>query len=227
MPHGQHVRQVRVDEPDRAADDARVHGRPGRDARRAGTDADPGDRRRRRARDAAGARAVPGRPVGRARPPRRSPQPTTGGPIGLPCMFGDATALPFPDQAFDLVLAIEVLEHVPGPESALAELARVCSGTLVASVPFEPIWRAGNLARRPLRRRAGATRRATSTTGPAGASGASSPAASTSATSARPSPGPSSAPPPADPSEGLLPPRVRCGEAPRQTLRWTRNPRMG
>ncbi len=34
---------------------------------------------------------------------------------GLPCMFGDATTLPFPDDSFDLVLAIEVLEHVPGP----------------------------------------------------------------------------------------------------------------
>jgi len=67
---------------------------------------------------------------------------------GLPCCFGDATRLPFPDAAFDLVLAIEVLEHVPGPEAALAELARVSSGTLVASVPFEPIWRAGNMARR-------------------------------------------------------------------------------
>ncbi|MGI9051347.1 MAG: class I SAM-dependent methyltransferase [Ilumatobacteraceae bacterium] len=67
---------------------------------------------------------------------------------GLPCMFGDATALPFPDATFDLVLAIEVLEHVPVADAALAELARVCSGTLVASVPFEPIWRAGNLARR-------------------------------------------------------------------------------
>ena len=70
---------------------------------------------------------------------------------GLPCMFGDATTLPFPDDSFDLVLAIEVLEHVPGPEAALAELARVCSGTFVASVPFEPIWRAGNILRRPLR----------------------------------------------------------------------------
>ncbi|CAN5830322.1 MAG: class I SAM-dependent methyltransferase [Ilumatobacteraceae bacterium] len=66
----------------------------------------------------------------------------------LPCTFGEATALPFPDGAFDLVLAIEVLEHVPGPDAALAELARVGTGTLVASVPFEPIWRAGNLARR-------------------------------------------------------------------------------
>ena len=36
------------------------------------------------------------------------------------------------------MLAIEVLEHVPGPDAALDELARVCSGTLVASVPFEP-----------------------------------------------------------------------------------------
>jgi SAM-dependent methyltransferase len=66
----------------------------------------------------------------------------------LPCLFGDATALPFPDGGFDLVLAIEVLEHVPTPDAALAELARVCTGTLIASVPFEPIWRAGNMLRR-------------------------------------------------------------------------------
>jgi len=67
---------------------------------------------------------------------------------GLPCMFGDATTLPFPDDSFDLVLAIEVLEHVPGPDAALGELARVCSGAFIASVPFEPVWRAGNMVRR-------------------------------------------------------------------------------
>lgn len=69
---------------------------------------------------------------------------------GLPCMFGDATRLPFADGTFDLVMAIEVLEHVPGPDRARRELARVCAsgGTLVASVPFEPIWRIGNMARR-------------------------------------------------------------------------------
>ena len=66
---------------------------------------------------------------------------------GLVCLFGDATRLPLPDHSFDLVLAIEVLEHIPGPDAALAELARVCSGTLVASVPREPMWRAGNVAR--------------------------------------------------------------------------------
>jgi SAM-dependent methyltransferase len=68
--------------------------------------------------------------------------------LGLSCLFGDATALPFPDDAFDLVMAIEVLEHVPGPDRALRELSRVCTGALIASVPFEPIWRAGNIARR-------------------------------------------------------------------------------
>jgi SAM-dependent methyltransferase len=65
----------------------------------------------------------------------------------LACVFGDATRLPAPSGAFDLVLAIEVLEHIPDPDAALGELARVCAGTLIASVPFEPIWRAGNLAR--------------------------------------------------------------------------------
>jgi SAM-dependent methyltransferase len=69
------------------------------------------------------------------------------GERGLSCVFGDATTLPFPDDAFDLVMAIEVFEHLPDPDAALAELARVCSGSLIASVPFEPIWRIGNMAR--------------------------------------------------------------------------------
>jgi SAM-dependent methyltransferase len=76
---------------------------------------------------------------------------------GLSCLFGDATSLPFPDDAFDLVLAIEVLEHVPQPDRALTELARVCSGSLIASVPFEPVWRAGNMARRRYLRQFGNT----------------------------------------------------------------------
>jgi SAM-dependent methyltransferase len=66
---------------------------------------------------------------------------------GLAGSFADITALPFPDQSFDLILAIEVLEHVPDPDAAVAELARVASGALVLSVPREPIWRMANLAR--------------------------------------------------------------------------------
>lgn len=68
--------------------------------------------------------------------------------LDIACAFGDVTTLPFPDDSFDLVLAIEVFEHFDDPPAALDEVARVCSGSLVASVPFEPIWRIGNLARR-------------------------------------------------------------------------------
>jgi SAM-dependent methyltransferase len=62
-------------------------------------------------------------------------------------VFGDATRLPFPDGTFDLVMAIEVLEHIHHPERALNELARVGTGPAIFSVPFEPIWRAGNIVR--------------------------------------------------------------------------------
>lgn len=61
--------------------------------------------------------------------------------------FADVRCLPFPDDAFDLVLAIEVLEHVPGPERAIAEIHRVGRDAVVLSVPREPIWRAANVLR--------------------------------------------------------------------------------
>lgn len=67
--------------------------------------------------------------------------------LGLPMFFGDATQLPFTDRSIDLVVGLEMLEHVPDPERALREIARVCGGTAVLSVPREPIWRAGNMAR--------------------------------------------------------------------------------
>ncbi|MEQ8842929.1 MAG: class I SAM-dependent methyltransferase [Acidimicrobiales bacterium] len=53
--------------------------------------------------------------------------------------------LPFPDDHFDVVTCMEVLEHVPAPvlEAGMAELRRVCRGKLIMSVPFaepEPIY---------------------------------------------------------------------------------------
>ena len=66
---------------------------------------------------------------------------------GLPARVGDINAIDAADGEYDLVLAIEVLEHVPEPERALREIARVCRGQVVLSVPREPIWRIGNMAR--------------------------------------------------------------------------------
>jgi 2-polyprenyl-3-methyl-5-hydroxy-6-metoxy-1,4-benzoquinol methylase len=58
-----------------------------------------------------------------------------------------AENLPFADGEFDLVTAIELLEHVPDPEHTLAEMARCAQRHLLVSVPREPLWRMLNMAR--------------------------------------------------------------------------------
>jgi SAM-dependent methyltransferase len=55
--------------------------------------------------------------------------------------------LPYAEGEFDLVCATEVLEHVPGPERVVAEMARVAARQLIVSVPHEPLWRILNVAR--------------------------------------------------------------------------------
>jgi len=55
--------------------------------------------------------------------------------------------LPAADASIDLVIACEVLEHVDEPERGLQELQRICRGTLLLSVPREPLWRVLNMAR--------------------------------------------------------------------------------
>ena len=60
---------------------------------------------------------------------------------------GRAEQLPFGRDEFELVAAIETLEHVTDPERAVAELARVARSHVLASVPREPLWRMLNVAR--------------------------------------------------------------------------------
>lgn len=59
-------------------------------------------------------------------------------------LHGDAHKLPFADNSFDLVVAVEVCEHLTDPDAGLAEMARVSRRHLVLSVPREPIFRMGN-----------------------------------------------------------------------------------
>ncbi len=65
----------------------------------------------------------------------------------LEFVSGRAQELPFASGEFDLVAAIESLEHLADPRCALSEMARVAGRHLLVSVPREPAWRALNLAR--------------------------------------------------------------------------------
>jgi ubiquinone/menaquinone biosynthesis C-methylase UbiE len=60
-------------------------------------------------------------------------------------LHADAHQLPFADDQFDVVVAAEVLEHLPDPVKGLREMARVGRRHLVLSVPREPIFRSCNL----------------------------------------------------------------------------------
>ena len=60
---------------------------------------------------------------------------------------GDAHHMEYRSGEFEIATAMEVLEHVPGPEGVLAEMARVASRWLLVSVPREPLWRSLNMAR--------------------------------------------------------------------------------
>jgi SAM-dependent methyltransferase len=58
---------------------------------------------------------------------------------------GVISALPFGDDSFDLVCAMDIVEHVADDDAALSELARVAApdSTLLLSVPLHPqAWNA-------------------------------------------------------------------------------------
>jgi ubiquinone/menaquinone biosynthesis C-methylase UbiE len=65
-----------------------------------------------------------------------------GGPRFL---HASAHQLPFADNRFGVVVAAEVLEHLPDPVKGLQEMARVGRRHLVLSVPREPVFRSCNL----------------------------------------------------------------------------------
>lgn len=62
-------------------------------------------------------------------------------------IHGNIHHLPLEDRCADVVLCLEVLEHLEDPGSALMELDRVCRGRIILSVPHEPWFRLGSLAR--------------------------------------------------------------------------------
>jgi len=61
--------------------------------------------------------------------------------------IGNIYNLPFNENSFEIVMCLEVLEHLEKPEKALSELYRVNSKYVIISVPREPVWRVLNMAR--------------------------------------------------------------------------------
>jgi ubiquinone/menaquinone biosynthesis C-methylase UbiE len=53
-------------------------------------------------------------------------------------IVSDITAIPRPNESFDAIMCIEVLEHVPDPAAALRELVRLLKkgGLLIVTTPF-------------------------------------------------------------------------------------------
>jgi ubiquinone/menaquinone biosynthesis C-methylase UbiE len=55
--------------------------------------------------------------------------------------------LAMPDKSIDILVMMEVLEHLDDPGRALAELRRVARRHVLISTPREPLWRALNFCR--------------------------------------------------------------------------------
>lgn len=58
----------------------------------------------------------------------------------------DARELIEDGRSFDMVMMLEVLEHIPNPAQMLPILERLSNGWLLLSVPWEPMFMASNLA---------------------------------------------------------------------------------
>ncbi|MEA3151957.1 MAG: hypothetical protein QOD56_2896, partial [Gammaproteobacteria bacterium] len=59
---------------------------------------------------------------------------------GCSVTMGQVTSLPFASDSFDLVCALDIVEHVDDDEAALSEITRVAKpgATLLLSVPLHP-----------------------------------------------------------------------------------------
>jgi SAM-dependent methyltransferase len=74
---------------------------------------------------------------------------------GIPVIKADARNLPFPESTFDIVICLDVLEHIVEHDLVAAEIFRVLKpgGKFLISVPEDPkLWSAHDIAANHVRR---------------------------------------------------------------------------
>lgn len=86
-------------------------------------------------------------PVVCLEPNRKFVQQHTGKYPRVSYLQGSAYHIPKNAKSIDLVLCLEVLEHLPEPAKAVAELRRVAKRWIIISVPNEPFFRISNMLR--------------------------------------------------------------------------------
>jgi 2-polyprenyl-3-methyl-5-hydroxy-6-metoxy-1,4-benzoquinol methylase len=59
----------------------------------------------------------------------------------LETLQADVTRLPFSEKQFDMIVSLEVLEHLPEPAQAVQAYKRTAARYLLLSVPNEPVFR--------------------------------------------------------------------------------------
>lgn len=67
--------------------------------------------------------------------------------LKIPLFQASITKIPFADETFDLVINLQVLEHLYNPIFAVKELKRVSKKYCIIAVPYEPFFRISNLLR--------------------------------------------------------------------------------
>ena len=67
--------------------------------------------------------------------------------FGEKLVTADITDLPFKDSSFDVVIALEIIEHLNDVNAAISEIKRVSKNYVIITVPNEPFFRLANFLR--------------------------------------------------------------------------------
>jgi ubiquinone/menaquinone biosynthesis C-methylase UbiE len=67
--------------------------------------------------------------------------------FNLETVLADINYLPFKTSSFDMVIAMEIIEHIPNTDTALSEIGRVSAKNVIITVPNEPFFMLANFLR--------------------------------------------------------------------------------